>query len=65
MRDLIESRLGAVRGKIEALKRLERHLKQALCKCEDALGDGKVGRAHEQCPVLEEIAGSRNEKGKR
>ena len=65
VRDLIQSRLTAVRGKIEDLKRLERHLKQALCKCEDALGDGKAGPAHEQCPVLEEIAGSRNRKGKR
>ena len=63
VRDLIQSRLTAVRGKIEDLKRLERHLKQALCKCEDALGDGKAGPAHEQCPVLEEIAWS-NGKGK-
>ena len=65
VRDLIHSRLTAVRGKIEDLKRLERHLKQALCKCEDALDDGKAGPAHEQCPVLEEIAGARNGKGKR
>ena len=65
VRDLIESRLGAVRSKIEDLKRLERHLTQALRKCEHVLGDGKSGAAHEQCPVLEEIAGSRNGKGKR
>ena len=65
MRDLIQSRLGAVRGKIEDLKRLERHLKQALCKCEGAIDDGRAGSAHEQCPVLEEIGGSRNGKGNR
>jgi MerR family mercuric resistance operon transcriptional regulator len=65
VRDLIQSRLGAVRGKIDDLKRLERHLTQALRKCEDALGDGKAGAAHEHCPVLEEIAGSKNGKGKR
>jgi MerR family mercuric resistance operon transcriptional regulator len=65
VRDLIQSRLGAVRGKIDDLKRLERHLTQALRKCEGALGDGKAGAAHERCPVLEEIAGSQNGKGKR
>ncbi len=65
VRDLIQSRLGAVRGKIEDLKRLERHLTQAMRKCEDVLGDGKAGPAHEHCPVLEEIAGSKNGKGKR
>jgi MerR family mercuric resistance operon transcriptional regulator len=65
VRDLIQSRLTAVRGKIEDLKRLERRLKHALCKCEDALGDGKAGRVHGRCPVLEEIAGSRNGRGKR
>ena len=65
VRDLIQSRLGAVRGKIDDLKRLERHLTQALRKCEDALGDGKAGPAHEHCPVLEEIVGSKNGKGKR
>jgi hypothetical protein len=46
------------------LKRLERHLTQALRKCEDALGDGKAGPTHEHCPVLEEITGSKNGKGK-
>lgn len=65
VRDVIQSRLGAVRGKIQDLKRLEHHLTQALSKCEHALGDGKAGTAHEQCPVLEEIAGTRNGKGKR
>ena len=65
VRDLIQGRLGAVRGKIDALKRLERHLIQALRKCEDALGDGKAGPTHEHCPVLEEIAGSKNGKVKR
>jgi DNA-binding transcriptional MerR regulator len=62
VRDLIQSRLGAVRSKIDDLKRLERHLTQALGKCEDALG---AGPSHEHCPVLEEIAGSKNGKGKR
>jgi MerR family mercuric resistance operon transcriptional regulator len=65
VRDLIRNRLSAVRGKIEDLKRLERHLTQALGKCEGALGDGKAGRTHEQCLVLEEIAGGKNGKGKR
>ncbi len=65
VRDLIQNRLGAVRGKIDDLKRLERHLTQALRKCEGALADGKAGPAHEHCPVLEEIAGSKNGKGKR
>ena len=65
VRDLIRNRLSTVRGKIEDLKRLERHLTQALGKCEGALGDGKAGLSHEQCPVLEEIAGSKNGKGKR
>jgi hypothetical protein len=47
------------------LKRLERHLTHAFRKCEDALGDGKAGPIHEHCPVLEEISGSKNGKGKR
>jgi MerR family mercuric resistance operon transcriptional regulator len=55
VRDLIRNRLSAVRGKIEDLKRLERHLTQAFRKCEYALGDGKAGPSHEHCPVLEEI----------
>jgi MerR family mercuric resistance operon transcriptional regulator len=62
VRDLIQGRLGAVRGKIDDLKPLERHLIQALRKCEDALGDGKAGPTHEHCPVLEEIARSKNGK---
>lgn len=65
MRDLIQSRLGAVRAKIDDLKRLERHLAQALRKCEDALCEGKAGGAHEHCPVLDEIAGGTNGKAKR
>jgi DNA-binding transcriptional MerR regulator len=64
VRDLIQSRLGAIRGKIEDLRLLERHLKQALHKCDDALGDGDA-TAHEHCPVLEEIAGTKNGKGNR
>jgi len=63
VRHVIQSRLGTVRGKIEDLKRLERQLKQALRKCEEALGDGKAGPAHEHCPVLEEIRVSKNGKG--
>ena len=65
VRDLIQSRLGAVRDKIGDLKRLERHLTQALRKCEDALDGGQAGPAHELCPVLEDIAGSNNRKRKR
>src|SRR5262249_38335436 len=65
VRDLIRNRLATVRGKIEDLKRLERHLTQALGKCEGALGGGKAGLSHEQCPVLEEIAGRKNGTGKR
>ena len=64
VRHVIQSRLGTVRGKIDDLKRLERHLKQALRKCEDALGEGKAGPTHEHCPVLDEIAGSKNGNGK-
>jgi DNA-binding transcriptional MerR regulator len=62
VRDLIRNRLSAVGGKIEDLKRLERHLTQALGKCEGTLGDGKAGWTHEHCPVLEEIAGSKTER---
>ncbi len=64
VRDLIQNRLGAVRGKIEDLKRLERRLTQAMRKCEDALG-GKAGPADEHCPVLEEIAASEKGRGDR
>ena len=56
VRDLITKRLGTVRGKIEDLKRLERHLKQALQKCDDALSRDDTGPQHEDCPVLKEIA---------
>jgi MerR family mercuric resistance operon transcriptional regulator len=45
VRDLIKSRLGAIRGKIEDLRLLEWHLKQALHKCDDALGHGDAARA--------------------
>jgi DNA-binding transcriptional MerR regulator len=65
VRDVIQARLGAVRGKIDDLKGLERHLTHAFRKCEEALGDGKAGPTHEHCPVLEEIAGRKNGKGKR
>jgi MerR family mercuric resistance operon transcriptional regulator len=65
VRDVIQSRLGRVRGQIEDLKRLERHLTRALRKCEDALGDSKAGRPPEHCPVLEKIAGKQSAEGKR
>jgi DNA-binding transcriptional MerR regulator len=64
VRGLIQTRLAAIRGKIEDLRLLERHLKQALHKCDDALGHGDAA-AHEHCPVLEEIAGTKNGKGNR
>ena len=60
VRYVIQSRLDRVRGQIEDLKRLERHLARALRKCEDALGDSKAGLTHEHCPVLGEIAGSKD-----
>lgn len=65
VRDLIQNRLQAIRGKIEDLKRLERHMKDALNKCDAAIGRGAAGPEHECCPVLEEIATVRNGKGKR
>lgn len=62
VRDLIQNRLQAIRGKIEDLKRLERHMKEALHKCDAAVSDGA---AHTSCPVLEEIGTVKNGKGKR
>lgn len=65
VRSLIHSRLDAIRGKIDDLRRLERHLKQALHKCDEALGHGDAGPEHECCPMLEEIAGAKNGRGNR
>lgn len=62
VRDLIQNRLETIRGKIEDLKRLERHMKEALHKCDAAVSDGA---AHTSCPVLEEIATVKNGRGKR
>ena len=62
VRDLIENRLQSIRGKIDDLKRLERHMKDALHKCDATISDGA---SHTRCPVLEEIGIVRNGKGKR
>ena len=62
VRDLIQNRLQAIRGKIDDLKRLERHMKDALHKCDATIRDGA---AHTRCPVLEEIGTVKNGKGRR
>lgn len=56
VRDLIEQRLVAVRGKLEALKGIEHQLKTALAKCDEALREDGADPEHECCPVLESIA---------
>lgn len=56
VRDVIEQRLMAVRGKLESLKSIENQLKTALAKCDAALQGDKAGPEHECCPVLESIA---------
>jgi DNA-binding transcriptional MerR regulator len=64
VRDLIQSRLRIIHAKIQDLRQMELHMKQALRKCEAVLGHSDAGLAHERCPVLEEIAGPANGKGK-
>ncbi len=55
VRDLLETKLGAVRSKISELQKLEDQLAADLKKCEGALRGGKTA-AHKCCPVLEEIS---------
>jgi DNA-binding transcriptional MerR regulator len=54
VRDLLEQKLAAVRGKIAELKKLERNLKLGLRKCNRELGSKRECRDG-HCPVLEEI----------
>jgi len=54
VRDLLEQKLAAVRGKISELKRLETKLKVGLRKCNQEL-KSKRECLDGHCPVLEEI----------
>jgi DNA-binding transcriptional MerR regulator len=54
VRDLLEQKLSAVRGKIAELKKLERNLKLGLRKCNQEL-EAKRECSDGHCPVLEEI----------
>lgn len=65
VRDLIQARLRSIREKIQDLRRMERNLRHGLEKCDAALDEGEAGPSHEHCPVLEEMAASKNRKGKR
>ncbi len=56
VRDLIEQKLGLVRGKMAELQRLETELSAALRQCRKALRG--TSKHLETCPVLEEIATS-------
>lgn len=56
VRDLLSQKLASVHKKIDNLKRLERDLKRALGKCDDALTYDRADPQHECCPVLEQIA---------
>lgn len=55
VRDLLQSKLTAVRGKLRQLTVLEEELKKSLRKCEQELKASPVKHAG-SCPVLEEIA---------
>jgi len=54
VRDLIEQKLGLVRGKIADLRRLETELAAALRRCRKALST--PSKHPDKCPVLEGIA---------
>ncbi len=54
VRDLIDHKLSMVREKLQALKRMEKHLKAALAKCTATLGHS-ADQQHERCPVIEQI----------
>lgn len=54
VRDLLEQKLAAVRGKISELKKLERKLKVGLRKCNQELESKRECR-DARCPVLEEL----------
>lgn len=53
VRDMLTAKLGAVRQKITALRKLERHLAADLRQCERRLD---TAERHEACPVLTAIA---------
>jgi MerR family transcriptional regulator, mercuric resistance operon regulatory protein len=55
VRDLLRTKLGAVREKISELQKLEGQLSADLKKCEGTLRRGEHA-AHTRCPVLEEIS---------
>ncbi|MGH9366489.1 MAG: heavy metal-responsive transcriptional regulator [Thermoanaerobaculia bacterium] len=52
VRELLEQKLGAVRGKIRQLRNLERGLQEALRQCDAALRRSR-GRHAPRCPILE------------
>jgi DNA-binding transcriptional MerR regulator len=54
VRDLLEQKLAAVRGKISELKKLERKLKLSLRKCNRELESKRECRGT-HCPVLQEL----------
>ena len=55
VRDLLQTKLAAVRGKLRQLGALEEQLTKSLRKCERKLKAGKASH-HGSCPTLEEIA---------
>ena len=61
VRELLEQKVGSVRGKIEELRKLQRSLQQALHQCERVLGD--TGPTHKGgCPVLKELGTTKKRK---
>jgi DNA-binding transcriptional MerR regulator len=55
VRDLLQSKLATVRGKLRQLRALEEQLKKSLRKCEQELKSSPAKHLG-SCPVLEEIA---------
>jgi DNA-binding transcriptional MerR regulator len=55
---LLEQKIAAVRGKIAALRKLERDLRRAMANCESNLRHGRTT----QCPVLAEISRPKSSK---
>jgi DNA-binding transcriptional MerR regulator len=52
---LVEHKIEIVRGKIAALRKLERELRRAAAECKSNLGHTVIGQA-KNCPVLDDIS---------
>lgn len=61
VRELLEQKVAGVRGKIDALRKLQRGLERALRQCERVLGE--TGPTHEGgCPVLKKLGTTKGRK---